>query len=302
MWSAELLSTIAHLTAPKGTLATFSAASQVRRHLQLAGFEVKKVKGFGHKRQMIKATLKVRVDKESLDKEPVDKKTRIKLTRCRHSTRQCIPWSVIADYRIAAKSQPITVLGAGLAGCHTARALADCGYKVTLIDRADQLAAGASGNAQGILYAKLSPRQQPLSIFNLSSLLYAQNHYRQFWLQGNGQQCGLVQLAHNATVAAQHRQLSAMFSHSGLLQYVSAQSAGELAGLPLNHDGLYFPDSGWLQPSAVCQALIAHPSIKVMLATTVATIDREVDGWRLTGEYRDKEGVCLLYTSDAADD
>jgi tRNA U34 5-methylaminomethyl-2-thiouridine-forming methyltransferase MnmC len=40
-------------TAPQGTFATYTAAGFVKRGLQAAGFEVKKTKGFGRKRDML---------------------------------------------------------------------------------------------------------------------------------------------------------------------------------------------------------------------------------------------------------
>jgi len=53
MWQADILRLIGEKTAPAGTLATFTAASQVRRDLINAGFSMQKVKGFSHKREML---------------------------------------------------------------------------------------------------------------------------------------------------------------------------------------------------------------------------------------------------------
>ncbi|QDG78464.1 tRNA (5-methylaminomethyl-2-thiouridine)(34)-methyltransferase MnmD [Labrenzia sp. PHM005] len=53
LWDAELLKSAADLTADGGTLATYTAAGWVRRNLQAAGFEIKKVKGYAGKREMV---------------------------------------------------------------------------------------------------------------------------------------------------------------------------------------------------------------------------------------------------------
>jgi tRNA U34 5-methylaminomethyl-2-thiouridine-forming methyltransferase MnmC len=53
LWEPGLLTTAADLTAPDGTLATYTAAGWVRRNLQAAGFEVEKTKGFAGKREMV---------------------------------------------------------------------------------------------------------------------------------------------------------------------------------------------------------------------------------------------------------
>lgn len=293
MWSANLLATVSKLTKPQGTLATFTAASSVRKHLQTAGFTVEKIPGFGKKRQMIKAVFDGtgnRANNET-EREPF-KKTGHPASEC---AGKSIPWAVITGYRATAKSKRIVVLGAGLAGCHTARALADCGYQVTVIDRANTLSAGASGNAQGVVYAKLSPQRQPLGEFNLFSLLYAQHHYRQFWSQGNryGQQCGVLQLAYSEKINQQQHQIAEIVNRDGgnsdLLEFISAQQASKIAGLPLNKSGLYFPKSGWLNPAAVCQELVKHPSITVKLNTTVNNIDHKANHWRLSGNCEDGE-------------
>jgi tRNA U34 5-methylaminomethyl-2-thiouridine-forming methyltransferase MnmC len=53
LWEPGLLSAAADLTAPDGTLATYTAAGWVRRNLQAAGFAVEKTKGFAGKREMV---------------------------------------------------------------------------------------------------------------------------------------------------------------------------------------------------------------------------------------------------------
>ena len=52
MWSAEVLAQVARGSRSGATLATFTSAGWVRRGLAQAGFEVRRVPGFGRKRQM----------------------------------------------------------------------------------------------------------------------------------------------------------------------------------------------------------------------------------------------------------
>lgn len=73
------------------------------------------------------------------------------------------------------------VIGAGLAGCHTARALAERGWEVEVLERGEAIAGEGSGNPQGLLYAKLSHRDETLPRWNLAALNYAQRHYRPYW-------------------------------------------------------------------------------------------------------------------------
>jgi tRNA 5-methylaminomethyl-2-thiouridine biosynthesis bifunctional protein len=53
MWSDVVFQNMPRLSRPGTTFATFTAAGFVKRGLQAAGFRVSKVRGFGHKRDML---------------------------------------------------------------------------------------------------------------------------------------------------------------------------------------------------------------------------------------------------------
>ena len=53
MWNAELMQAVHDKTVPGGSFATYTAAGQVRRNLQAAGFKVQTIDGFGRKREML---------------------------------------------------------------------------------------------------------------------------------------------------------------------------------------------------------------------------------------------------------
>lgn len=55
MWSDAVLATIAARTAPGARLATYTVAGQVRRGLEAHGFTVRRLPGFGRKRQRLEA-------------------------------------------------------------------------------------------------------------------------------------------------------------------------------------------------------------------------------------------------------
>lgn len=57
LWQADLLAEVARHTAPGGTAATYSAAGDVRRGLEAAGFAVTRAPGYGGKRHMTRAEL-----------------------------------------------------------------------------------------------------------------------------------------------------------------------------------------------------------------------------------------------------
>ncbi len=57
LWDEQLLSEVGRHTRPGGTAATYTAAGFVRRNLEVAGFEVTRIPGFGRKRHMTVASM-----------------------------------------------------------------------------------------------------------------------------------------------------------------------------------------------------------------------------------------------------
>ncbi|HBS43097.1 MAG TPA: bifunctional tRNA (5-methylaminomethyl-2-thiouridine)(34)-methyltransferase MnmD/FAD-dependent 5-carboxymethylaminomethyl-2-thiouridine(34) oxidoreductase MnmC, partial [Oceanospirillales bacterium] len=71
----------------------------------------------------------------------------------RPASHSALPWLNLPP--LLPPGSDVVVVGAGLAGCSTARALAERGIRVTLLD-GEGIASGASGNPQGGLYIKLA--------------------------------------------------------------------------------------------------------------------------------------------------
>ena len=175
----------------------------------------------------------------------------------------------------------IGIVGAGIAGSLLANNLAGRGLDVTLIDQADSPAAAASGNRQGALYVKLGVDYNDQAQLALSSLLFSQRFYRRF--EGKGwHPTGLIQLAYNA--AEQDRQARFLAKNqypSAILEQITADQATRIAGIPVPHGGLWFPASGWLQPTAVCRSLCDQPEISHRFGFQVTSLKKTGLGWTL---------------------
>ncbi|MDO4642476.1 MAG: tRNA (5-methylaminomethyl-2-thiouridine)(34)-methyltransferase MnmD [Cardiobacteriaceae bacterium] len=113
-WTHHLFATLAYHSNTQATAATFSAARHVREALTQAGFHVEKIAGYGRKRDMLIATLK----------------------QAQHTQPH---WSNMP----AATSGSIAIIGAGIAGSTTARALAESGREIVLYNSPDKPAASA---------------------------------------------------------------------------------------------------------------------------------------------------------------
>jgi len=215
MWTVSLYKTIALLSKKDTSFSTFTAASNVRRGLIEVGFKIAKAPGFGRKREMLYGLFDIDRPVPLPEQSDVNKPTTVakntttdKKTRRSSSTKNVTPWAVINNYKPLQAQQTVAIIGGGLAGCHSAYALAKRGFKVTIIDRQSELASEASGNPQGILYAKLSPHSQALSDFNLDALLYSQHFYQDYWQQTQqGDCCGVLQLSYNDKAQQNHQDI-----------------------------------------------------------------------------------------------
>ena len=249
MWSLPLAASIARLSHPGTTLSTFSAAAQVREHFAASGFEISRVPGFGRKRHMLRGIFTGKSMVQAEARERGDSQAQIS------PTRSARPWFIHRPL-----PQPIRkaiVIGAGLAGAAVAHSLARREWDVTVIDRNPQPSQGASGNSQGILYAKLSAEPSLRSDFYIAGYLYSLQVLQQLCHEGpaaDWHASGVLQLA--CDDAEQQRQQSFLQGNpqpGDLVHAVDAGTASELAGIALNTGGLFFPHAGWVRPRALCR-------------------------------------------------
>jgi tRNA 5-methylaminomethyl-2-thiouridine biosynthesis bifunctional protein len=177
------------------------------------------------------------------------------------------------------------VIGGGIAGCAAARALAQRGIKVTLIEREARLATAGSGNPRGILHARFGAGMNALHRFVLASYGHALALLDEAVPADgvNRAECGLLQLAATEDEAKRIARLAALEWPAPLLQAVDAGRASELAGMTMAHGGLWFPGGGWVVPPHVCARLAQRPNIELRLNSEVTALERTASGWRASG-------------------
>lgn len=273
MWSDHLFVQLRRLSqkqdtqyhnALSATVATFTSAGTVRRGLQGAGFEVTKQQGFGRKRDMLAGVFIRSIGPE----QPPYFWNK--------------PWLV----NPIKPAQEVIVIGAGLAGCTTARALAERGVKVQLIDK-EGIAKQGSGNPQGGLYIKLAANDSAIHTrFHLSAYQFSLSFLQHYLGEANSentgwQQCGLLQLAFDDAEAKRQQQLLLNTPlPADLAHLVSAEQASKLANIKLDKGGMFFPLGGWVSPVDLCQRLIQHPNIRFQQAE-VSKLKQTSTGWQV---------------------
>lgn len=246
MWTHSIINSISCLSTASAVVATFTAAGHVRRALEGEGFHVSKRPGFGKKRECITAA-------RDNKKEPTGLRDGNGATAWDLPRTQSIPEHCI-------------VVGAGLAGCHIARRLAECGCRVTLLEQG-RIASGGSTQPQGVIYTRPSHKHGNLSDFSLAAYCFSTDHHRQKFLDQelqvgeDGELSGYIQLTNPETI---ERLRAAFASEDSPVKFLTSQEASEVAGIPLERGGLYFPDSGWLHPEGICTALVDHSRIRLL--------------------------------------
>ena len=265
MWSERVIAQIAALSASRSTLATFSVAATLRAELRQSGWHWSREPGFGRKRDMLVASRNERAPERqapSLDETP---------------------WHHVP--RPAVSRREALVIGAGIAGCSSARALAERGWQVRLLDAEAHPAGGASGNPQGALFTQLSLSDTAHAEFTLHSFLFALRYYTAL-LPEDGQafsRCGLLQL-YGHEEQAKLDKLRMRFAHTpALVQFIEAEQAAELASVKVTRPGLYLPQSGWIDPRAACARLIDHALVEFSPGVTVSSLRLEDGRWLASG-------------------
>lgn len=269
MWLDEAIDKIKDHSKPGTTLATFTAVGRIRRALSAAGFEMQKVRGFAQKRDMLVGKLPDR---------PVT--------------------------HTAGTPRSVAVIGAGIAGCLLAHNLAERGIPVTLLDSAPEPGGGASGNRQGASYVKLGVEFNDQTQLALTSLLFSQRAYAPF-RNSYWHPSGLLQLAWSEQEADRQRRFLQRNDYpSEILVPVDQARATQLAGVATPCGGLWFPHSGWLEPSKLCKVLSSHPMINRRFGVRVDGLVRYREQWRISADggndiIADSVAVCAGHLTPA---
>ncbi len=255
LWSQDLFEHCARLSKVNTSFSSFTSAGHVKRKLQACGFEIKKVPGFGKKREMLTGKF-IQATKDLKILEHYDKK----------------PW-LKKRSNINSPTKRMAVIGAGLAGAWTAFTFAQQGWQVEVFEKENTIAPGASGNPRGATYFKPNSNEPDYSDFYLRAYLYATYRYRHLFPDNNKvwDPSGLLQLA-SSDDEQQMKNLASSEKYSQICSWLSAKEASEKVGMDVS-EGLFYPDAGSLDPRALCKTLLTHPNIKTHLNQSVDILE-----------------------------
>ncbi len=199
------------------------------------------------------------------------------------------------------------IVGAGLAGCATAWALAEQGWSSTLIDRADAPATQGSGNPAGLFHGIVNPQDGAHARFNRAAALATQRTVLAAIDSGAvlGSAAGLLRLdTRDVGVRTLRDELADLHLPGTYVQALDAAEAGARCGLPLQHPAWYYPGGGWVQPAALAAWMLQQAGERAHFrgGQSVHALRQQTGRWQLldgSGVVIDEAATLIL--ANAAD-
>ena len=232
MWSEALFVQIARLSKSQATIATFTVAGLVKRHMQKVGFRTQKNNYIGNKHEMLTGVFQ---------QNPHTKKG--------YQLRTTIT-----------KPQHVSIIGGGIASACAALALTKQGIKVTLYCKDNSLAQGASSNAIGAIYPLLHQQADDISSFYQQAFWRAKDFYNNVIEQGFNfphQWCGILEIAYKTSLIKRQQKFTELATWpTELIHGVDAKQASEIAKITLPYGGLFMPNAGWISPQHAVNQII----------------------------------------------
>ncbi|PVZ69735.1 FAD-dependent 5-carboxymethylaminomethyl-2-thiouridine(34) oxidoreductase MnmC [Pelagibaculum spongiae] len=252
IWQGELFQAIANCSHQQTTLASSHFTSSICHQLAEIGFAAKQGTAAG---QFCKTTNSdiAEVAANSLTEQPVE--------------------------------QPIIVVGAGLAGCHLARRLAEHGQRVILLEQNSQVALGASGNPAGLLKPLLHLQPSKREIFHNIGYFYSLRRIEQL-SQTSDQPiwnpCGIVEQPGKHS----DNRLASMLQKRPALNLVAQLIPATANQTNAQASSLIIDQAGICAPAKICHLLIDHPSIELKTGVNVAHLEQHNQFWKLFDQQR----------------
>lgn len=262
MWNEQLYQQMFRFTKLQGTFATFTAASAVRKGLENAGFNIKKRKGFGKKRECLSG--------QKTQEKP---------------TALSTPWFHSQPANL--KEQDIAIIGGGIASLCTAISLVKRGAKITIYCEDEQTALNASGNKQGAFYPQLSDDNERNIRFYIHAFAYG-NQFLQWVIQQQiefeHEFCGVALCAYNNKTESKLNKIAELNLPSNLYQSLNQTELSEKVGLPLPFGGSFIPQGAWLAPRQLVQhafAFLEKQGVQIKTSQKVTALSQTENGWQI---------------------
>lgn len=194
------------------------------------------------------------------------------------------------------------VVGAGLAGAHTAQALHALGWQVQVFDRHPHPAQEASGNPAGVFHGTVHPDDGPHARVLRAAALQAQRSLHPLLRDGHvtGQADGLLRVQ-SGGLGPMPALLAAQGLPTDYVQVMDRAEASHRAGVPLAGPAWFFPGGGWLAPRTLVDHVLQD--LPFVGSALVTALRRAGERWQLLGaggQVLAEAAVVVLANADQA--
>jgi tRNA 5-methylaminomethyl-2-thiouridine biosynthesis bifunctional protein len=261
MWHGDIYHHMARCSAKDAICASFTAAGDVRRGLEAAGFDITRHDGFGRKRHRITGIL---------------------------------------SSRIAVKPQPalpasVKIIGAGIAGASLAYALARRHINVEVLDAASDMAEGASGNIAALQTPRLTVDPTDHGWLSMNAFGFAR---RSALAMGAGLDKGCITLAKDEKEAMRQQKLLRQGWPDALFSHMDAAAISDRLGVHLAAEGLFYPYAGAVDPRLWISRLLEN--IPCRYNVNITSMTNTASGIMLTGDYGHKDHADIVVIAAGA--
>ena len=215
--------------------------------------------------------------------------------------------SILRGFAPRCTRRRAVVVGAGLAGCAAAWALAEQGWSSSIFERRASIAAEASGNPAGLFHGVVHAHDGVHARFIRAAALEAKKavdvaieHHAV-----RGEARGLLRLESTLDPAAMTTLLARLGLPPAYVQAVDAAAASAIAGMALAQPAWFYPGGGWVEPGGLSRAFLerAGSDASVQTGIDVHTLRPAPSGWQLLGAagalIDEAEIVVLANAADA---
>jgi len=198
-------------------------------------------------------------------------------------------------------SKRAIVIGAGLAGTAAAASLASRNWSVTVFEKQQAPAMGASGNLAAAISPMLSKDDGIAARLSRACFLALLAELRRLDASPHPAKwaaCGLLQLAKDDKEAALFRDVieSSVYPPQ-FVRFLNKDEASAQAGCQVPGAGFYFPQGGWVNPPSLCHARLHSPQIRLCHNIDISDIGFEKGVWRVQDKhsgYLEEAPVLIL--------
>ncbi|TGK08583.1 bifunctional tRNA (5-methylaminomethyl-2-thiouridine)(34)-methyltransferase MnmD/FAD-dependent 5-carboxymethylaminomethyl-2-thiouridine(34) oxidoreductase MnmC [Leptospira fletcheri] len=272
LWGPEISKHFSTMALQDSTFATFTVARTVKDSMESAGFEIRKIPGYGKKREMLAGTF---------SKEPKEP--------------EGFPFH--RNYPGGKPPEKVIIVGAGLAGAGIARAFALRGIQVSVWD--DAPPSRASSIPKAISHPHLTKFPSPASLWTLRGFSHSLRRYPDLLPEKAYEIVGTLQFP--GMEMSWDRMIEGIRSHNLSKEIVEPEENTNAKTPDLRKEtrGVFYPKGFWTETPEFVSSLLEHPNV-FRVNAKVSRLERSGNSWRVFREDGETEDVdCVILANSS---